>query len=65
MIGVVGTLEFCDGCIMVLHLLFLLPNLLLAGLIKCDDLILECQGQGMLCWRFNVVISLFLYSVQD
>ncbi len=40
MIGVARTLEFCDGCIMALYLLFLLANLVLEGLNKCDELIL-------------------------
>ncbi len=62
MIGVVTTLKFCDGCIMVLRLLFLLPNLVLKeGLGKRDDLILEFHG--MLCWLL-ILISLFLDIVQ-
>ena len=62
MIGVVTTLKFCDGCIMVLRLLFLLPNLVLEeGLGKRDDLILEFHG--MLCWLL-ILISLFLDIVQ-
>ncbi len=63
MIGVVTTLKFCDGYIMVLRLLFLLPNLVLEeGLGKRDDLILEFHG--MLCWLLNILISLFLDIVQ-
>ena len=65
MIGVVRTLEFCDGCIMVLHLIFFLPILVLEGLDKWDDLvILELECQGMHCWWLNVLICLFLDSVQ-
>jgi hypothetical protein len=63
MTGVVTTLKFCDGYIMVLRLLFLLPNLVLEeGLGKRDDLILEFHG--MLCWLLNILISLFLDIVQ-
>ena len=47
---------------MVLRLLFHLPNLVLEGLNKRDDLILECQG--MFCWQLNILISLFLDGVQ-
>ena len=47
---------------MVLHILFLLPNRVLEGLNKHDDLILE--SQGMFCWWLNILISLFLDSFQ-
>ena len=65
MIGVVRTLEFCDSCIMVLHLLFLLPILVLEGLSKVMTISSSAKECFVVSSMFSSASSLIVWIFQS